>query len=152
MKVIPFTLKKANKFITEYHKHSKRVVGCRFCLAVEIDGKIEAVAIVGRPVARNLDDGLTAEVIRLCTRQNGIKNLCSILYSRCWKIWRLMGGNKLVTYTLETENGASLKASGFKKVSTTQLFKNGWTNRKNRIFPKTQLIKKVRWEFNTTSF
>ena len=40
-----------------------------------------------------------------------------------------MGGNKLVTYTLETENGASLKASGFKKVSTTQLFKNGWTNR-----------------------
>ena len=45
MKVIPFTLKKANKFITEYHKHSKRVVGCRFCLAVEIDGKIEVASM-----------------------------------------------------------------------------------------------------------
>mgnify|MGYP007001939651 FL=1 len=66
---------------------------------------------MGRPVARRLDDGKTAEVTRLCT--DGITNGCSFLYSRCARIAKLMGYQKIITYTLATENGASLRASGW---------------------------------------
>ena len=101
MKVVPLTLKKANDFIDSYHKHNKKVVGCKFCIGVEVNNVLEAVAIVGRPVARKLDDGFTVEILRLCTKQNGIKNLCSVLYSRSWRLWKLMGGKRIITYTLE---------------------------------------------------
>ena len=149
MNVVPLTLKVANDFVTEHHTHNKKVVGCKFCIGVNIDNVLEAVAIVGRPVARKLDDGLTVEILRLCTKQKGIKNLCSLLYSRSWRLWKLMGGKRIITYTLESENGASLKASGFIKTGETQTFKEGtgWTNRKNRVWQKIQSQKRIRWEY-----
>ena len=149
MNVVPLTLKVANDFVTEHHTHNKKVAGCKFCIGVNIDNVLEAVAIVGRPVARKLDDGLTVEILRLCTKQKGIKNLCSLLYSRSWRLWKLMGGKRIITYTLESENGASLKASGFIKTGETQTFKEGtgWTTRKNRVWQKIQSQKRIRWEY-----
>ena len=116
----------------------------------EADNLLEAVAIVGRPVARRLDDGFTVEILRLCTKQTGIKNLCSLLYSRSWRLWKLMGGKRIITYTLEEENGASLKASGYKITGETQPFKKGtgWTTRKGRVWQKIQEQKRIRWEYN----
>jgi len=35
--------------------------GCKFCVAVSHDEKIVGVAIVGRPVARLLDNGWTLD-------------------------------------------------------------------------------------------
>ena len=61
-------------------------------------------------MARRLDDGRTLEVLRVCT--DGTPNACSFLYARVAKIARLMGYEKVVTYTLESEGGASLKAVG----------------------------------------
>ena len=152
MIIIPLPLRKANEFVTQYHTHNKKARGCKFCIGVEVNGVLEAVAIVGRPVARKLDNGFTVEILRLCTKQNGIKNLCSFLYSRCWKIWQQMGGKRIVTYTLESENGASLKASGFKKADTTRKFLEGtgWTTRKNRIWQNIQAQKRIRWEYDFT--
>lgn len=69
------------------------------------------VAVVGRPVSRCLDNGLTAEVTRLCT--DGHRNVCSFLYAACARITKSMGYEKIVTYILATENGASLRASGW---------------------------------------
>lgn len=74
--------------------------------------KIVGVCIVGRPVSRYLDDGLTLEVTRCCT--DGTRNACSILYAAAWRAARAMGYKKIITYILESENGASLKASGYK--------------------------------------
>jgi hypothetical protein len=70
------------------------------------------VAIVGRPVARLFDDGKTAEVIRVCT--DGTKNACSFLYARSKRAAHALGFVRLVTYTLPTESGASLKGAGWK--------------------------------------
>ena len=150
--VVPLTLKKANEFVTKYHTHNKRARGCKFCIGVESNGMLEAVAIIGRPVARKLDDGFTVEILRLCTKQTGIKNLCSILYSRSWRLWKLMGGRRIVTYTLEEENGASLKASGFKITGEARTLKKShrgcrWTNRKGRIWQNIQKQKRIRWEY-----
>jgi len=87
------------------------------------------VAIVGRPVARLLDDGYTAEVTRCCVLEKAPKGSCSFLYGRCWRIWQQMGGIRMVTYTLQTESGSSLKGAGWKIVGET---KGGGWNREGR--------------------
>lgn len=88
--MLPISLRDANAFVLAHHRHSGKVQGCKFCVAVADDlDAVHGVAIVGRPVARRLDDGKTAEVTRLCT--DGIANGCSFLYSRCARIAKLMG-------------------------------------------------------------
>lgn len=72
------------------------------------------VAVVGRPVARMLQDGFTAEVTRLCT--DGTRNACSMLYSACWRAAKALGYRKMITYILNTEPGTSLKAAGWKVI------------------------------------
>ena len=75
---------------------------------------LHGVAITGRPLARLLDDGLTAEVRRVCT--DGTYNACSILYGACARIAKEMGYKRIVTYVLESEPGTSLKASGWTRI------------------------------------
>lgn len=109
--IIPLSLKQANEFVTVHHRHHKAVAGCKFCIGLEQDDKLIGVAICGRPVSRYFDDGKTLEINRLCT--NGTYNACSKLYGACTRIAKEMGYSKVITYILESENGASLKASNF---------------------------------------
>jgi hypothetical protein len=102
----------ANAFIAEHHRHHKPVRGHKFSIGCLSDGKLAGVAIVGRPVSRHLDNGATLEVTRLCT--DGTKNACSFLYGAAWRAAKALGYTKIITYTLESESGASLKASGWK--------------------------------------
>ena len=75
--IIPMTLEEANAFVEKWHRHHGPVPGCKFCIGVG-DDHVCGVAIVGRPVARMLDDGWTLEVNRTCT--DGTKNANSMLY------------------------------------------------------------------------
>lgn len=111
MTIIPISLKEANAYVTEHHRHHKAVVGCKFCIGLKEEDNLIGVAICGRPVSRYLDDGFTLEINRLCT--NGCRNACSKLYGACSRIAKEMGYKKIITYILESENGASLKASNF---------------------------------------
>ena len=70
-----------------------------------------ACAIVGRPTGRRLDDGNTLEVTRLCT--DGTRNACSALYAACARRARREGYGKIITFTLQSEPGTSLKAAGW---------------------------------------
>jgi len=90
------------------------------------------VAIVGRPVARALDDIITAEISRVCTAEGGPKNVCSFLYGRCWRSWQQMGGERMITYTLVTEPGSSLKGAGWQIMGETRKKKKEhlWNTRK----------------------
>lgn len=112
MKIQPITLRDANAYVEANHRHRANVTGCRFCIGLYESGELVGVAICGRPVGRHLDNGLTLEINRVCT--NGIYNGCSKLYGACVRIAREMGYTKVITYTLESENGASLRASNFK--------------------------------------
>lgn len=114
LELVPITLKEANFFVEQHHRHHKPVTGHKFSIAASDGEKIVGVAIVGRPVSRYLDDGWTLEANRLCT--DGTKNACSFLYSAAWRAAKNMGYKKLITYILQSENGASLKASGWKCV------------------------------------
>ena len=108
---VPIELKQAQAFINQLHRQHAAAVRDKFRIAAMQDGEIVGVAQVGRPISRNLCDGYTLEVLRLCT--NGGKDVCSFLYSRCARIAKEMGYRKIITYILESEPGTSLKASGW---------------------------------------
>lgn len=101
IELCPMTLKEANAYVEQHHRHHGPVVGHKFSIGLSDGEKIVGVAIVGRPVARHLDDGWTLEVNRLCT--DGTRNACSMLYSAAWRAARAMGYKRLVTYILDTE-------------------------------------------------
>jgi hypothetical protein len=58
------------------------------------------------------DDGLTAEVTRLCT--DGTKNSCSFLYGAAAKAAFALGFQRIGTYILANEPGTSLTATGWR--------------------------------------
>lgn len=115
LKIVPVTLREANAYVDLHHRHSDPVRGCLFCVGLADEEEIHGVAIVGRPVARALQDGFTAEVLRVCT--DGARNGCSMLYGACWRGAQAMGYTRAVTYTLAEEGGGSLRASGWRQVA-----------------------------------
>lgn len=118
LEIVPCELGEANAFIEQHHRHHGRVVGHKFSIAVtDESAEVRGVAIVGRPVARRLDDGWTLEVTRLAT--DGCEHACSALYAAAWRAARAMGYRKVITYILGTETGVSLKAAGWKCVGST---------------------------------
>ncbi len=115
---VPMELKAATQFVAENHRHHPPVYRDKFRIGAMIDGKIVGVIQVGRPVSRMLDNGKTVEVVRLAT--DGSPNVCSFLYSRAARIAKEMGYEKIITYILDEENGASLRASGWSKDCNTR--------------------------------
>lgn len=111
--VVPIELKEANSFIAAYHRHHHPVVGHRFSIgATTNDGTLVGVCVVSRPVARLAGHPRdVAEVTRLAT--DGTPNACSILYSAAARACKAMGFQRIQTYTLPEEGGASLRASGW---------------------------------------
>lgn len=109
--LVPVSLRGANEFVRQHHRHHKPTVGHKFSIGVQEDGRLAGVAICGRSVSRFLDDGYTLEVNRLCT--DGTKNACSMLYGAAARAARAMGYRKIITYTLDSESGSSLRAAGW---------------------------------------
>ena len=138
----PISLKLANEFVLANHRHNKPVAGHKFSIGLFDDDKLIGVAICGRPVARMADDGLTLEVLRVCT--DGTRNANSMLYSRVKKIAQVMGYQKVLTYTLAEESGASLRAVGAQKDG---LVKPQEWSRKKRERNSQDVYKKekIRW-------
>jgi hypothetical protein len=67
--------------------------------------------MVGRPVGRYLDDGMTLEINRCCT--DGTRNACTKLYGAAIRAAKALGYKWIYTYTLQSEPGTSLKASNW---------------------------------------
>lgn len=118
LKTVPLTLDEANAFVAQYHRHHKPVHRDKYRVGCTLDGKLCGVVQVGRPVSRVLDDGLTVEVVRLCT--TGEKNVCSFLYAKAARIAKEMGFESIITYILNEEDGKSLKAAGWQKECDTK--------------------------------
>lgn len=142
MRVVPISLDEANAFVQEHHRHHKPVPGAKFCVAVAVGDNVVGVAIVGRPIARMLDDGWTLEVNRTCT--DGTKNANSALYGACRRVAFGLGYRKLITYTLPSESGASLRAAGWKCLGEAGGGKWSRTSRPRVDTHPTQA--KLKWE------
>lgn len=114
LEITPITLEEANAYVQKLHRHHRPVVGHKFSIGCSMGDTVVGVVIVGRPVARRLDDGWTLEVNRCCT--DGTKNACSMLYGAAWRAAKALGYRRLVTYTLPEEGGSSLRAAGWKLI------------------------------------
>ena len=83
LELVPITLKEANQFVSDHHRHHGPVTGHKYSIAVS-DGE------------------------KIVDTDN--------YYSAAWRAARAMGYKRLITYILESENGASLRAAGWKCV------------------------------------
>ena len=142
MELRPITLRAARRFVAAHHRHHDAPQGGKFALAAWSGEQLVGVAIVGRPVSRMLDNGLTAEVIRVAT--DGTRNACSFLYARAKRAAQAMGYRKVLTYTLEEESGASLRAVGWERVGVAG--GGSWSVPSRPREDKHPTQRKIRWE------
>lgn len=100
--------------------------------------------MVGRPVARHYDDGLTLEVNRTCT--DGTRNANSMLYGAAWRAAKALGYRRLITYTQHGETGASLTAANWRVIAQREP-RPGWDSPlRPRIEKSQNNIQRTLWE------
>lgn len=142
---VPVTFADACAFVEAWHRHHQPPIGHKFSLGIATeDGILRGVAIVGRPVARFLDDGLTLEVNRTAT--DGTPNTNSALYAHAWQAAKHMGYTRLITYTQAGESGASLRAAGYRVIAERPA-RPGWNmpSRPRRRLG-TENVQRTLWE------
>jgi hypothetical protein len=140
--VVPMSVKGACRFVTAHHRHHRPPPGGLFaCAARTMDTEICAVGIAARPVARMLDDGWTVEITRLAS--TGARNACSMVYGALCRAAQAIGYRLAITYTLESEEGASVRAAGFQRVHTTE--GGSWDRPSRRRSDKHPTVPKVLW-------
>lgn len=160
LQIVPLTLRAANSFVAAHHRHHRPVRGCKFAIGCAAPHGLCAVAIVGRPVARALDDGLTFELTRLCTDKT--PHAASMLVAAATRAASSMGVVRLFSYVLEGERGTSFRAVGWKvrcsKDGRPLRFGGGSWDRQSRprdepmakllgLAPRAPTSTKWRWEW-----
>jgi len=143
LRVVPCDFDEAVAFVALHHRHHKPPVGHKFSIAVADQSEVvRGVAIVGRPVARHIDDGMTLEVTRLAT--DGCPNACSCLYGAAWRAARAIGYSRLITYILNDEPGTTLKAAGWRCIG--ERGGGSWASKSRPRVDKHPLQKKFLWQ------
>ena len=142
LQLVPITIGDANEFVRRHHRHHGPTVSGLFAVAAGRGDEVVGVAIIGRPSARMLQDGWTAEVTRLAT--DGSRNACSILYAAAWRACRALGYRRLVTYTLPEEGGGSLIAAGWTLVGSAG--GGSWSRGSRPRVDRHPTQEKFRWE------
>lgn len=143
---VPVTFAEANNYVDMLHRHNGRLPSARLVVGIaDMEGQIRGVAIAGLPKARMLMERGTLEINRVCT--DGVRNGCSMLYAAITRAAKALGYTRIITYTLESESGASLRASGWTAVETWS--GGSWTEGKARPTgddSRYDTGPKVRWE------
>jgi hypothetical protein len=139
------THREALAYVEVHHRHSVPPRGMVFALGAGLGESLEGVAIIGRPVARGLQDGWTLEVLRLCTpSEDPTPHVCSFLYAAAWRATRALGYRKLVTYTREDEAGTSLRAAGWRVVG--EVTARSWDTPTRPRDDRDERVPRLRWE------
>lgn len=143
----PVTLAEARAYIERHHRHHSPPVGHRFSIGVaDRAAVVRGVIVVGRPVARHYDDGLTAEVTRCCT--DGARNAASMLYGAAWRAAKALGYRRLITYTRSDEPGASLRGAGWVVVAQRSA-RPGWScATRPRVDTTEYGVQRTLWEIH----
>ena len=130
LKIVPASVSDVNELVEAWHRHNAKLGGGAFFSVGLIDNdpsryhegyaaikqdeqgfSLIGGAIVGPISARLLNHPKACELKRLVT--DGTPNACSMLYAACWRAAKALGYETMYTYTLQSESGASLRASGW---------------------------------------
>ncbi len=141
----PVRSRDAAAFVQDWHRHHPPPAGQIFAVgAADEDGILRAVVIVGRPLARHLDNGATLEVTRTCS--DGARNANSLLLGAAWRAAKALGYTRLITYTQDGESGASLRGAHWRVVAERRP-RPGWhTPSRPRATRHTAYIARTLWE------
>lgn len=160
--LVPVTFADACQFVAAHHRHHEPPVGHKFSLGVATGDVLVGVAMVGRPVARHLDDGLTLEVNRTAT--DGTPNANSMLYGAAWRAAKALGYGRLITYThvacsehkgsfvakcvqcQHGESGASLRGAGWRVIGERPSRRGWWTPSRPRESRGADGVQRLLWE------
>lgn len=145
LRLVPVSFNQANEFVAAWHRHNDPMPGAKFSVGVcDQDGVLHGVAMVGRPVARAYDDGDTLEVCRVAT--DGTRNVGSMLYGACQRATFALGYRRLITYTLVSESGSSLRGAGWKCIAQRSP-RAGWsTPSRPRDNTRYENVQRQLWE------
>jgi hypothetical protein len=144
LSLCPVSFADASDFVRLHHRHHKPPTGHKFSIGVAAEGRLVGVAMVGRPVARYLDDGSTLEVNRTAT--DGSPNANSMLYGAAWRASKALGYTRLVTYTQAGETGSSLRAAGWRVVAERAARRAWDTPSRPRLDRGNGGIERTLWE------
>lgn len=147
LRTAPIAFSRARSFVARHHAHCKPPAGWRFGLGCWNGLSLVGVSMVGRPVARMIDSTTTVEVNRLCLDRDlphALRyNAASMLLGQSAREARRRGYSRIITYTLASESGASLKAAGWKEDGQTRGGSWSRTSRKRSDSGPTGV--KTRW-------
>lgn len=120
LRLVPVTQRQADAYIRVHHRHHPPSRGDLFRMGALAEGELEmvGVAVVGRPVSRIIQarEPQTCELLRLCVREGAPKNTASFLLGACRRAAWALGYTRLISYTLASESGASMRAAGYRTV------------------------------------
>lgn len=148
--VVPISFNEAKHFVNKHHRHNKAPQGHKFSIGLQVGGEIVGVLITSTPKARHLNNGRTLELNRCCV-EDSYFNACSILYSRAIRAGKAMGYTKFISYTLDEEDGGSLRAVGFIQTATVKSRASGWSSKqRERDIRNYPIGVKKRWTYEVT--
>lgn len=142
--LVPVGLREANLVVERLHRRLGRVQGHKVAIGLRrvVDQELDGVAIAARPVARLLDDGLTAEVRRVAV-DPAVATGCTKLLGAIARSASAMGYRRLVTYTSDDEGGASLYAAGWDPIGRSP--GGHWGSSKRPRDPGPEEGRKIVW-------
>ncbi len=131
---VPCSVTKAREVVEAWHRHHGPSTSGLMAAAVATeDGTVRGVALIGRPVARLLDDGWTLEVTRVAT---GIAR----------RLAAALGYARLITYTRADEPGSSPRAAGL--TDDGPIRARSWDMPGRRRTDKTEIVQRRRWSLD----
>ena len=140
--LVPVSQKNANVWVNATHRHLSAPRGDLFRVGLSDGAALLAVGIAGRP-CRMLQDGKTAEFLRIASVAAPDVNACSVLYGALRRAGKALGYVRFVTYTLPGEPGTSLKAAGFEDDGLTR--GGEWSRPSRQRRKAEQASQKRRW-------
>lgn len=145
LRVHPCGIAEARQWVERHHSHHHAPRGGLLAVAVHRGDQRVCVAIAGRPVARLLDDGRTAEVTRVASLGgDDARHAASMALGSIVRALRAVGYDRFVSYTILGECGTSYRAAGWHPTAITR---GGEWSRENRLRDAAaQPDRKVRWE------
>ena len=143
----PVSFSFARQWIRENHSHLSPPQGWLFGVAVLEGDRVCCVATLGRPTARALQDGTTAEITRVASDRT--KNASSMAIAALTRAAFSLGYKRVVSYIRFDEKGTSYLACGFKPAGIVK--GREWSCPSRIRKPSEQPVDKVRMERHNES-
>ncbi len=139
LRVVPCNIGEARAFVEHSHLHAPLSGLC--AVGVAEDGRLACVAILSRPVSRELQAQGCAEVVRVAS--DGTPHAASMALGAITRAAAALGWRRIVSSTLLGEVGTTYRAAGWRAVAV-QLRERTWGTRGD--LGAIQPGAKVRWE------